>query len=114
MTINWERWESLGAAFLAVAEMISPILKPEPINMPVPADSAIVQFVASPKIHDNPNAKLTMLYRENLLETARTNAVTDTYQSVAYKANTPIGGPPRRREYHTDKFVFTWDPPLNA
>ena len=111
MTVNWERWESLAAVFIAAAEIVSPLIRTEPINMPLNPDTQQTQVMAIRPIHDAPAAKLGALYRENLLETARVNTVTDTYQSVTYRGNVPIGDRPRRREYHTDKFVFSWDPP---
>lgn len=112
--MNWERWESLGAAFIAAAEILTPLVRTEPIILPLAAEAQIQQVGPSAKIHDNPAAKLSMLYRENLLETARTNTVTDTVQSVIYKGNTPISDRPRRRQYYTDKFVFIWPEPPTA
>lgn len=108
MLVNWERWEQLIAAFAIVAEISGPVIKPEPIMLPAAPATGITSVSAPQKIHDHPAAKLTALYRENLLESSRVNAVTDTGQSVALKGNTAIGAPPRRHKYETDRFVFTY------
>jgi hypothetical protein len=111
MGLSREFLENAGAIVVALAEIFQPFVKPDTLILPYVNDVAMVSVQATPPVHENRAAKLSGLFRENLLESARTNARCDTFQSQALNGQTPVSGPPRRRECHTDKFVFSWDAP---
>ncbi|QQG35979.1 MAG: hypothetical protein HYS17_10835 [Micavibrio aeruginosavorus] len=100
--------KSTSAVVLAIAKAFTPI--PElttPLN--IDTDTAVVQMAVRP--HETFNACVSALYFEDQWKTARTNTNSDTIKIVNQLGNTPVCDRLRRREYHTDKFVFSWDPP---
>lgn len=108
MVLSSEFLKSTSAVVLAVAKALTPIPElTEPIN--IDSATAVVQMVKRP--HETFNGRASALYFEDQWKTARTNTNVDTAKTVAFHGNTPVCDRPRRKIYHTDKFILSWDPP---
>ena len=108
MLLTSEFLKNTSAVVLAVAKALTPI--PEltgPVNLD--PDTAVIQMAKGP--HDNMNARLSALYFEDQWKTVRVNTRCDSFRVATYNGNTPANAPPRRRQYFTDKFVFTLPEP---
>jgi|GEM_PF-5134756 len=108
MVLTTEFMRSASAVVLAVAKALAPI--PE-LTTPLNIDMNTPVMQTAKRSQDTYNSRLSALYFEDQWKTARGNTNLESARSSTFQGQTPACDRPRRKVYHTDKFVLSWDPP---